>query len=62
MNQYNEELKFAFVDDAVKNRGLSRPGEIGFDQVVATLDYQQKIAQVVAEDRPSSGGLAGPPN
>lgn len=61
MNQYDEELKFAFVDDAVKNRGLLRPGETGFDQVVATLDYQQKIAQVVAEDRPSSGGLAGPP-
>lgn len=61
MNQYNEELKFTFVDDAVKNRGLLRPGEADFDQLVATLDYQQKIAQVVAEDRPASGGLAGPP-
>lgn len=61
MNQYDEELKFTFVDDGVKNRGLLRPGEVDFDQVVATLDYQQKIAQVVAEDAPSSGGLAGPP-
>lgn len=59
MNQYDEVLKFDFVDDRVKNRGLSRNGESGFDQVVAALDYQQKIAQVVAEDRPSSGGLAG---
>ena len=61
MNQYDEVLKFDFVDDRVKNRGLSRNGETGFDQVVAALDYQQKIAQVVAEDRPSSGGLAGAP-
>jgi hypothetical protein len=29
--------------------------------MVVTLDYQQKIAQVVAEDRPDSGGLAGAP-
>ncbi len=61
MNQYNEELKFTFVDDDVPNRGLSRPGAPDFDQFVATLDYQQKIAQVAAEDRPSSGGLAGLP-
>jgi len=61
MNQYDEELQFTFVDDDVPNRGLSRPGETGFDQFVVTLDYQQKIAQVAAEDRPASNGLAGLP-
>jgi hypothetical protein len=60
MNQYDEELKFTFVDDDVPNRGLARPGDPDFDQFVVTLDYQQKIAQVAAEDRPDSGGLAGP--
>jgi hypothetical protein len=59
MNQYNEELRFTFVDDDVPNRGLSRPGQPDFDQFVVTLDYQQKIAQVDAEDRPDSNGLAG---
>lgn len=59
MNQYNEELQFTFVDDDVPNRGLSRPSQPDFDQFVVTLDYQQKIAQVVAKDRPDSGGLAG---
>ena len=58
MNQYDEELRFAFVDDDVPNRGLSRPSAPDFDQFVVTLDYQQKIAQVAAEDRPHSG-LAG---
>ena len=61
MNQYNEELQFTFVDDGVPNRGLTRPGDPDFDQFVVTLDYQQKIAQVEAEDRPDSGGLAGLP-
>ena len=58
MNQYDEELRFTFVDDDVPNRGLIRPGNPDFDQFVVTLDYQQKIAQVAAEDRPHSG-LAG---
>ena len=62
MNQYNEELRFSFVDDDVPNRGLARPGAPEPDQYVVTLDYQQKIAQVAAEDRPDSGGLAGLPN
>ncbi|HEX8264979.1 MAG TPA: heme-binding protein [Pyrinomonadaceae bacterium] len=61
MNQYDEELKFTFVDDDVPNRGLSRPDASAPDQFVATLDYQQKIAQVAAEDRPTSNGLAGLP-
>ena len=59
MNQYDEELRFTFVDDDVPNRGLTRPGSPDSDQFVVTLDYQQKIAQVAAEDRPHSGGLAG---
>ena len=59
MNQYDEELRFTFVDDDVPNRGLVRPGGGDPDQFVVTLDYQQKIAQVVAEDRPDSDGLAG---
>ena len=61
MNQYNEELQFTFVDDDVPNRGLLRSGDPDFDQFVVALDYQQKIAQVDAEDRPNSGGLAGLP-
>lgn len=61
MNQYDEELRFTFVDDDVPNRGLVRPGSPDFDQFVVTLDYLQKIAQVAAEDRPDSGGLAGKP-
>ncbi len=59
MNQYDEEPRFTFVDDDVPNRGLSRPSDPDPDQFVVTLDYQQKIAQVVAEDRPDSNGLAG---
>lgn len=61
MNQYSENLQFNFVDDGVPNRGLLRPGAAETDQRVATVDYQQKIAQVVAEDFPVSG-LAGPPD
>lgn len=65
MNQYREELRFMFVDDDVPNRGLSRAvpphPDSQPDQFVATLDYQQKIAQVAAEDRPDSNGLAGLP-
>lgn len=61
MNQYDEELRFTFVDDDVPNRGLSRPDDAQSDQLVVTLDYQQKIAQVRAEDRPDSDVLAGLP-
>lgn len=57
MNQYDEELTFAFVDDNVPNRGVAA------DQRVATLDYQQQIAQQVAADFPpsSEAGDAGLP-
>lgn len=66
MNQYNERLKFDFVDDSVKNRGLTRSGpDPDFDQEVAALDYQQDIAQIDAQDfpptGPANGGLAGAP-
>jgi hypothetical protein len=60
MNQYDEELQFTFVDDDVPNRGLSRADGPDPDQFVVTLDYQQKIAQVIAEDRPPSP-FAGAP-
>lgn len=74
MNQYDENLVFTFIDDKVPNRGLVRanqnipdsadPGKpLQFDQEVVTLDYQQSICQVVAEDRPAStvAGGAGLP-
>ena len=65
MNQYDEQLEFDKVDDNVPNRGL--PGIIDdssqFDQFVVTLDYQQQVQQVIAEDFPDSGlaGAAGLP-
>jgi len=52
LNQYNEELTFSFVDKAVPNRGIDASGSITEkDQLVVTLDYQQKIRQIAAEDR-----------
>lgn len=60
MNQYDEELMFTLVDEKVPNRGLHRPGKNGFDQFVVTLDYQQKIWQTIAEDRPVSGDAGDP--
>lgn len=59
VNQYNEELKFSLVDKAVPNRGLDSADPVGdADQFVVTLDYEQMIAQIAAEDFPVSG-LAG---
>lgn len=62
MNQYNEVLSFAFVDDKVPNRGITddRPAE-NADQEVAALDYTQMIKQIAAADFSDSGGLAGAP-
>jgi hypothetical protein len=60
LNQFNEELKFQLVDKAVPNRGIDRIGPINTDQVIVTIDYEQAISQVAAEDFPLSG-LAGPP-
>lgn len=61
MNQYDETLKFSFVDDNVPNRGLAGiiDSSTDEDQFVVTLDYQQSITQKVAKDFPDSGGLAG---
>ena len=60
MNQYDEELNFTFVDSGVPNRGLLNPA-LGpdFDQLVVTLDYQQKIKQQIADDFPASSFRGG---
>lgn len=61
MNQYNENLVFDLVDKAVPNRGIA-PGAAGpttADQLLVTLDYEQGVKQVAAEDFPSTG-LGGP--
>ncbi len=60
MNQYDEELSFTFIDDDVPNRGLLRAPHPMADQLVVTLDYQQKISQVAVEDRPPSSVAGGP--
>jgi len=62
MNQYDESLHFSTVSDNIPNRGINE------DQEVATLDYQQVITQIDAEDFPDTcdpndpedPGLAGP--
>ena len=53
MNQYDEKLDFFTVGDKIPNRGLTE------DQEVSSLDYQQVVTQIDAEDFPDSG-LAGP--
>lgn len=56
LNQFNEELKFTLVDKAVPNRGISRNGvTVQTDQFVVTLDYEQSIVQIAADDFPKSG-------
>lgn len=63
VNQYNEELKFSIVDKAVPNRGILRipnAPTAQADQFLVTLDYEQKIEQIAADDFPRSG-KAGPP-
>ncbi len=64
MNQYDEKLDFTTVGDKIPNRGKTE------DQEVATLDYQQVVTQIMAEDFPDTRsdptdpddhGLAGPP-
>ncbi len=62
VNQFNEELEFTLVDKAVPNRGIRRNGDaVDADQFVVTLDYEQQISQIVADDSPKSG-KAGAPN
>jgi hypothetical protein len=60
MNQYSETLKFTTVDTKVPNRGIKAgPGGIeDATQFVVTLDYEQQVAQDVAEDFPKTD-LAG---
>ena len=59
LNQYNEELKFTLVDKAVPNRGIRSDGTTTEpDQFVVTLDYEQTVTQIAAQDFPESG-LAG---
>lgn len=59
LNQFNEELKFQLVDKAVPNRGIDATVPTNTDQLIVTIDYEQAIAQIAAEDFPLSG-LAGP--
>lgn len=58
LNQFNEQLKFQLVDKAVPNRGVDLAAQANTDQVVVTIDYEQAISQMVAEDFPVSN-LAG---
>lgn len=62
MNQYDENLVFDLVDKAVPNRGIA-PAAAGpptsADQLLVTLDYEQGVKQLAAEDFPSTG-LGGP--
>ncbi|YCM44583.1 heme-binding protein [Verrucomicrobiaceae bacterium 227] len=61
MNQYDETLKFDFVDAGVPNRGIIRttPAE-NFDQKVIALDYEQTVGQIDQADFPATN-LAPPP-
>lgn len=62
LNQYNEVLNFFLVDKKVPNRGIGPVNGViaNTDQTVVTLDYEQGIRQVKADDFPQSG-LAGAP-
>ena len=63
LNQYNEVLSFAFVDDNVPNRGIVRtPSVQNADQSIAALDYTQAIKQIDAIDRAPTKGFNGAPN
>lgn len=59
MNRYNEELTFSTVDDDVPNRGITQDRKQRADQLVAALDYEQKIVQMAAADVPKSGDAGG---
>ncbi|MEY2932060.1 MAG: hypothetical protein RL033_2809 [Pseudomonadota bacterium] len=62
LNQYNEELEFFLVDKGVPNRGVQRNGAttIQTDQLLVTIDYEQDIRQIIAEDSPVSGKAGNP--
>lgn len=60
VNQYDEVLKFSLVDKAVPNRGITRTTpRAEEDQLLVTLDYEQSIRQVAADDFPVSGKAGG---
>ena len=61
VNQYNEELRFTTVDKAVPNRGVKEVKDqlVNSDQFVVTLDYEQEITQIAADDRPKSDKAGG---
>lgn len=61
LNQYNEILKFTTVNKGVPNRGIKNlNGQVSnADQFVVTLDYEQSITQIAAEDFPVSGQAGG---
>jgi hypothetical protein len=60
MNRYNEQLVVNTVDDKVPNRGITQDRRARADQLVATLDYEQSIVQIAAEDMPTSGDAGAP--
>ncbi len=61
VNQYNETLDFTFIDSGVPNRGITRNPDVEqSDQFVVTLDYQQKVTQIAADDFPHSGQAGEP--
>ena len=62
MNQYNEELKFSVVDKGVPNRGVSKEDRENINQKIVTLDYEQRITQMAAEDMPRSANVSSPLN
>ncbi len=63
VNQYNETLRFSTVDKGVPNRGIEKEGGeiINSDQFVVTLDYEQTVQQIAADDFPQSGKLGNIP-
>jgi hypothetical protein len=60
MNQFKEELTFSLVDKGVPNRGVERPTRTNLDQKIITLDYEQVIVQIAAEDSPVSPHAGAP--
>lgn len=61
VNQYNETLDFTLIDSGVPNRGIEPDSTSGLtDQFVVTLDYQQRVTQIAADDFPQSGDAGDP--
>ena len=64
VNQYDETLTFSVVGKDIPNRGIAKDSAgntTEADQTLASLDYQQDITQIAADDSPHSG-MAGEPN